>query len=308
MMGVGGSLNQDSTTPLKTPKIVRPARAASSTGDKNTIRSIQRAVEILSFMVSKNVPCDLDVIASESGLKKTTAHRILQTLADVGMVERDIRTRRYKAGRRLVSLGLAAYAEFDLSRIAAPILEAVRDALNETANLTVLERNEIVIVERFPSPHLLKLALDRGSRLPVHCTATGKAILAHLPQSRRQQVVASLALQRLTPKTLATPETLLADLEIIRRRGYAICDEEFAVGQVGYATPILDHTGECLAAVNVSFLLARHPDRTRHQDFIEHVLNAGERISREMGYAGPWPAKDADFESAENAESNDREA
>ena len=79
------------------------------------------------------------------------------------------------------------------------------------------------------------------------------------------------------------------------------------MGQVGYATPILDHTGECLAAVNVSFLLARHPDRASHGGFIENVLSAGKRISREMGYAGPWPAKDADLGSAEKAESPDRE-
>ena len=218
------------------------------------------------------------------------------------MVERDVNSRHYKAGRRLVSLGLAAYSEFDLSRIAVPILKAACDALNETTNLTVLEGNEIVIVERFQSPHLLTLALNRGPRLPVHCTATGKAILAHLPLDLSKAVFASTAFERLTRNTLVTPETLMADIELIRRRGYAVCDEEFALGQIGYATPIFDHQGECLAAVNVSFLLARHPDRKQHDYFIDVILDAGEKISREMGYSGPWPGTDADPESAKDFE------
>lgn len=293
-------MKQDSSNRSLSQNAVRGAKAMRPVDDKNIVHSIYRAVGILSLLVSNKVPCELDALASEAGLKKTTAHRILQTLVDLGMVERDSQTRRYKAGRRLVSLGLAAYSNFDLSHIAAPILESIRDALGETTNLTVLEGNEIVIVERFPSPHLLNLVLNRGSRLPVHCTATGKAILAHLAPDCRAALVNILTLKQMTPKTLVTAEALLADLEITRNQGYAVCDEEFAIGQIGYAAPVLGPNGECLAAVNISFILARHPDRSVHEQFIEQILNAGELISRGMGYAGPWPSTDADSQSANN--------
>ena len=236
-----------------------PAAAAADRPGAPPSRPLARAFDALALVASSPRPPPATTIATRLGLTPSSAHRLLAQLADAGLVVREPGSRGYRPSPRLaafargVLLGAPAQAERHA------ILEGLVARIGETCNLTMLDRSRVVYLDRVESHWPLRLHLAPGSRVPVHCTASGKLFLATMPKARRAALLRALPLDRHAPATIVEAGALARELEALRRRDLGIDAEEFIVGLVAVAVPVRDRRGRVAAAVAVHAPAARMP-------------------------------------------------
>ena len=214
------------------------------------MRSVERAIAILDFLAEGGWQTGADV-ARELGVHRSTALRLLGTLERHGLVERDLRTAKYRLGRRLPQLASVVTGEFDLRYVARPVCEALAAALGETVTLDVLAGDVIVPIEQATASTSMVSVNWLGRRTPAHCTASGKVILAFGPPSLRQRLLAP-PLERPTEKAITDRSELDRQLEAARDQGVARTYEELEVGLDAIAAPVFGADGEVVAALDVS--------------------------------------------------------
>lgn len=193
----------------------------------------------------------LSALARETGLNKTTAHRLLSALEREGMLGRAADGDRYVLGPEVVVLGGRALRANNLRAVARPELEQLAEETRETASLEILSGGEMLVIDEIVGGHLMSGVPDLGSRWPLHASSTGLAVLAYLPD----EMAAGLLPRTLTPVTTATITgrvALRAELACIRERGYSVADETLEVGLVAIAAPIFDHDGRVVAALSIA--------------------------------------------------------
>lgn len=251
---------------------------------RDQIKSISKAIQLCDSILQHEEPVGLKELTESSGLNKTTTHRILRTMLTLDLITQDLNTKKYKLGPKLITLGLSALKNTDLHKEALPLMKKLRDETGETVNLSILDGDEIMTIERLRSAFLYSLNLSIGSRLPLHCTSQGKVILAFLNIKRCEEIINSLKLRLKTPKTIVDKSQFRRELADIRRTGYAINREEFEIGISAAAGPILDHTGEAVAAMNVSYAIVRHPDPEYPVQLSEKVVEACRQLSFSLGW------------------------
>src|SRR3954447_542756 len=191
-------------------------------------------------------------LALRLGIPRTTLYRILAILVERGLVRQDPSRRVYAVGFRLLEMAQGVWSAPDLSTAAAPELRALRDATGETAYIAVLEGKEVISLGKFEGAHEVRSAARLGQHKPLHCTSQGKAILAFLSPEHRDQILARLKLQAMTPRTITTKDQLLTALELVRARGFAVDDEEILEGVRCVGAPVLDASGTVLGAVSIA--------------------------------------------------------
>lgn len=207
-----------------------------------------RALELLETIARTGRALALPELAALINLPKPTVHRLCQKLESEGYLMREPGGRRYTVGRRLLRLGLdvmRAGATFDRRAI----LEKLVNEIGETCNFTALAGHEVVYLDRVEARWPLRLHLEPGSRVPLHCTASGKLFLAGLPDDKRERLIEALDLAAYTPATLTARATLEAELAAIKDQGYSLDREEFLLGLVAIAVPVIDAQGTTLAAI-----------------------------------------------------------
>ena len=218
-----------------------------------------RAFALLEALAAEDGPVALADLAARVRLPKATVHRLLAQLASAELVRREPEGRRFTVGARLSALALRVLANSTHRGARHAILQSLVDDLGETCNLTMLDGAEIVYLDRVDTPSPLRVNLQPGSKVPLHCTASGKLLLALLPAARRQRLVAQLRLDRATPNTLGTRAALEAQLKRVRRERLGIDAEEFITGLVCVAVPILAGDGRAIGAVAMQAPVARVP-------------------------------------------------
>jgi DNA-binding IclR family transcriptional regulator len=254
---------------------------------RDSVQSLERAFDLLEALAAEG-ELGVTELAARTGLVPSTAHRLLATLAKRGYVAQSSVSGRYLVGYKVIEV--ASGLEHRLSRlraVARPHLERIQHATGETTNLVVLDGDRVVYVDQIEGSHSVRMFTVVGTAALAHTTASGKAIMAYGPA----EVAAALfadgeLLERLTPRTLVSLEALVGDFARIRRRGYAIDNEEHEEGVGCVAAPLFDHTGRPCAAISVSGPSARivHADTTELGGLlIEH----GSRISEALGYRRP---------------------
>ena len=215
------------------------------------VRSVEKAMGILELFDAESPSLTLQDVVQLTGLNRATAYRFCQTLLFLGFLERT-GDRGYRPGMKTLLLGHAAFATLELPEIAWPYLEELQSATGETANLAVRDGAEIVYLMRLKSAQLVNIQLFVGSRLPVYCTSMGKAILAFLPADDLKQVLADCSFESHTPNTITSATRLKQELVQVRRKGFAINDEELELGLRGVAAPIFDSEGYPIASINIA--------------------------------------------------------
>ena len=217
-----------------------------------------RAFALLERVVRAETALTLRDAAEGSGLPKPTTYRMLAMLENAGLITRDSDARRLSPGPRLTRIALDALLNAQVRAPRHAILKSLAHAIGETVNLTMLDGSDVVYLDRVETAWPLRMNLQPGSRVPLHCTASGKLLLASLPASRRRRLVHSLVLEPHTSRTLTDAKTLESELAQIRRRGYATDDEEYVAGLVCIAVPVTlrRRTAACIA---VHAPLARMP-------------------------------------------------
>jgi IclR family pca regulon transcriptional regulator len=215
------------------------------------IQSVSRALAILELFDERRPYLSTTEIAELTGLNRATAYRFCQTLLSLGYLE-EVAPRRFRPGLKAVSLARAALSSRELPDLALPYLRELRDSAGETVNMALLDGAEVVYVSRLLSHHLLALRLFVGSRLPVHTSSLGRAMLAFLPEEEVVQLLGRLELTAFTKHTIVDRRRLLAELHRIRTRGYALNDQELVIGIRGIAAPVFGIGGRPIAAINIS--------------------------------------------------------
>ena len=205
------------------------AGQAAAAGERGTgsVQSISRAFSLLEVIADLGGAATLSRLADHSGLPQATVHRLLRTLVDLGYVRQE-ESRQYALAPRLVRLG--EIAKNLLGTWAVPHLQRLVDATGESANLAMLEGDQVVYTAQVPGLHAMRMFTEVGRRASVHCTAVGKAMLADLPPDRVRAIVVPSGMPAQTPHTITTIAALTEELARIRAQGFAVDDEEQEVG------------------------------------------------------------------------------
>jgi DNA-binding IclR family transcriptional regulator len=249
---------------------------------RDSVQSLERAFDLLEALASGG-ELGVTELAARTGLVPSTAHRLLATLTKRGYVTQSSLSGRYLLGYKVVEV--ASGLEHRLSRlraVARPHLEQVQQATGETTNLVILDGERVIYVDQVEGSRSVRMFTVVGTAALAHTTGSGKAIMAFGPPEAVSALYAGREpLERLTPRTLATVEALEDDFRRIRRRGYAIDNEEHEEGVGCVATPLFDHTGRPCAAISVSGPSARllHADTAELAGLlIEHAAQVSEAL------------------------------
>ncbi len=247
-------------------------------------QSVARALSLLEAFTRERPEWGVRELARRVGLNKTTVFRLLGALEREGLVARNPSTDGYRLGPEAIALGARALATLDLRTEAREELEALARTTGETATLEVLAGSEVLILDEVAGPRVVGASPSVGTRWPVHATSTGKILLAWA-EERRADLFERAELAepaRCTPSTISSRAELEAELEEVRRRGFAIAVDELEVGYAAAAAPVRDHQGDVVAAVSVGGPSARlRPERGEAS--VVAVRAAADRLSRRLG-------------------------
>jgi IclR family transcriptional regulator, acetate operon repressor len=204
-------------------------------GPSGGVQSLHRALDILEAVADRGGTLSIAEIAATTELPMATAHRLVRTLVERGYM-RQSSNRAYALGFRLPPL--ASVANIVLGRGAAPILSDLVVEIGETANLAILAGDEAEYIAQEPSRFAMRMFIEVGKRVELHCTGVGKALLAQLDDRSARAIIDRQELTRQTDHTITTRVALLAELDRIRRQGYAFDDQEQEIGVRCVAVPI----------------------------------------------------------------------
>jgi DNA-binding IclR family transcriptional regulator len=247
------------------------------------LQSVERAIAILDSFSLEKPERGVSELSRELGLHKSTVSRLLRTLAHGGLLSRNPETERYRLGVGLIGLAAQVVDHMDVRELARPFLQRLAEACQETVNLSVLEAGQVVNLEQFvPHARRVKNIGLVGRRMCTHCTAAGKALLAHLPSAAVEGIMQD-GLERFTPHTIVDPQELRLELQRVRERGYAIAQEELEEGLNVVAAPVFDHTGAAEASVSIAGPAYRVTPET-FPDLGQRLLGVAASISRQLGY------------------------
>ncbi|MEW5962809.1 MAG: IclR family transcriptional regulator [Pseudomonadota bacterium] len=213
------------------------------------LSALEKSLLVLEAVASHPRPVGLPDLTAELGLPRQTIHRVLQQLSETGLLIRDPSRERYAIGPRLNALALAALSTRNQAAPVRAILAETVRKVGETCNVGVLDGLEFVYLDRIEAEWSLRVHLAAGSRVPAYCTSGGKVLLAYLDAGIRDALLGAVPLRAYTRNTITSPDTLAAELDRIRAAGFAVNDEEYTVGIIGAAVPILDRTGRALGAL-----------------------------------------------------------
>jgi len=251
------------TVSKKPKKLLLAAGAAAERSEQRLpadpyqLQGLDRVVAILDVLGASDDSLSLADICQRMNLHKSTAHRALMALERTGMIER-APGNRYRLGLKLYDMGSRAVEQIDLRSRVHPYLRKLALGVNEIVHLGVLHKTRVVYIDKIePINRRVCISSRTGTSNPVYSTSLGKAILAYLPPDEIARIVSDVRFSAFTAKTLTTPQELLEALERVRRRGYAVDDEEMEIGTRCVGAPILDRTGRAIAAVSVSGAASR---------------------------------------------------
>jgi len=225
---------------------------------EDNVPATLRAISVLEALVAADQPTSLAELTDASGLPKPTLYRMLRMLESAGLVGREPGARRYAPGPRLAALGRNVMLNGSLRTERRAILARLVGEIGETCNFTMLDGDQVIYVDRVETAWPLRMTLTSGSHVPLHCTASGKLLLALLPKGPRERLTRQLALTRYTESTITDTKRFAAELARIRARRYATDDEEFHAGLVCVAVPVLGKKRAC-AALAVQAPMSRMP-------------------------------------------------
>lgn len=249
---------------------------------KKTIGSVIKAVEIIDLITNSPEELGATEISQRLDLNVSGTYHILNTLKSTSMIEQNHKTKKYRLGMKLWKIGKKAREQNQLGFFIQPFLKELRDITNETANLTILDQDEIVYIAQEQSNRFAQMFTRTGARAPLYCSGSGKVLLAYQSDEKQAAMMSKIVFTRFTEKTINDPLELQRQLAVIRQRGYAYDNEEREEGVSCIAAPIFDFDGEIIAAMSISGPTPRfHPEN--RDKWIGAILDITSRVSLSLG-------------------------
>jgi DNA-binding IclR family transcriptional regulator len=249
---------------------------------KAAVQSIERAAAILRSFTETEPELGVTELGQRLGLHKSTVSRMIAALQREGLIGQNSDTGKYRLGVGLVSLAGVALGRINVRGAAQPHLDQLVRETQETVTVDILTDETCLIVEQKESPQAVRYVSWIGRRFPLHCTASGKVLLAALSENERKKALA-LPLQKYTSNTITSCEVLLEALAEVATNGYAIALEEYEAGFGAVSAPIFDHAGHVVAALAISAPSFRLSSATLSQ-FVPCLHKTTAAVSAELGY------------------------
>jgi DNA-binding IclR family transcriptional regulator len=242
------------------------------------IQSLARGLKIMELMAASADGAGVTELADQLGIDKSSASRLVQTLANYGYAEQDPVSRRYRLGPQVVRLSRSLLTRMPLRDEAKPFLRQLVERTGECAHVAILAQDQALYIDQVESPASLRVTTGVGTLAPLHSTALGKCLLAF-----GNNVEIPAMLPTFTPRTITNPDTLHAHLEQTRQQGYAVDDEEYDYGVRCVAAPVYDYRGKVIGAIGISGPAGRMGLDSISQ-FAEIVLEISRDLSDRMSF------------------------
>ena len=245
------------------------------------IQSVVRTLNIFEYL-SINGESSVTEIADYLGENKTTAHRFLLSIKHEGYIEQNQKNKKYKLSIKVFEIGNRVMDALDIRTVAKSVIKDLSYKLSETINLGILNRGDIVYIDKAISYNNLRLDSPIGGRDPAHSTALGKCILAFLPESVVDNYVFEYGLIMKTKNTITKAELLYKELALIKEQGYAYDKEEIVMGVECVAAPIFDSRMNPIAAISVS-IPVNVENSKKLKKYKDYIVIASKEISNKLG-------------------------
>ena len=251
------------------------------TEEKN-VKSLEKALDIIEIVSNEQQDASLSEIARQTGLPKSTVHRLIATLTGRGYLEKT-EAGSYKIGLKLFEAVSCYINNLELQTEARPYIAELTSHLGLTSYLGILDGAEVVYIEKLDAVSSMKMYYQIGSRIHAYCSSLGKCLLANYSKAQLDVILEDCSFIKFTPNTIASREELDAEIAKVRKQGWAMDNEEFEKGHRCIGAPIFDYKGDIIAAVSASGDKRVLTD-DRIEEVAEAVMKAASRISHRMGY------------------------
>jgi DNA-binding IclR family transcriptional regulator len=253
--------------------------------DRYVIPSLARAFQVLDMLVEEPKGLTLAEMGRRSDIPKSTLFRILVTLQKHHAIAWNEEERNFRLGSRLWELGINYLDQSDLYHASSRYMKALAEQSRETIFMGTMEEGEVIYLRRMESPKSITVVKKLRQRVPAHCTATGVAMLAFLPESEVQHIIDEHGLPAFNDATLTDRDALMRRLQEVRDTGVAIVDGEYNQELLCVSAPVFDHTNRPRASLTIALISSQLNDRNRINTVAEQVRQVAQEFSREMGYS-----------------------
>jgi len=267
-------------------------RKTAQSKPSNLVQTIERVSLILDMVGQNSQGMSIRDLSAGLGLPKGTIHRILASLAYFGYIRQEPVTKLYFLGLKLMDLNTQLSNQLDFRKVAEPILRDLAEKTKQTAHLVILDRDEVVYVDKIETPQHtggLKMASRIGSRNPAHSSAVGKVLLSYYPEEDLAAFLQRKGLPRRTQNTITRRDDFRDHLKTVRHQGYAMDEEENEQGIRCVGAPIFDDKGRPVAAISVSGSVFQMTKEVVQDVMKGKVMAAAAEISRRLGFRGGEP-------------------
>ncbi len=245
-----------------------------------SVKSAERVLRVFDLLAQHPEGLTIKEISQTLSFPQSSTSGLIETLYKESYLTADS-LRKYKLGPKLIQLGGIAKDSLDISALGAPLLKKLMEEVQETVFMAVLEQSELVYVAKINSNRSIRTTAEPGKSKPLYCTGLGKAFLTFLPEDRREEILSSLRLEPITPKTITKKASLLLQLEGFAEQGYSIDDEENEEGLYCLAAPVYGVDRRIQAAISIAGpkeRMLKQKDR-----IVKKLLNTAMKISNSIG-------------------------
>ena len=263
----------------------RPPQEEKHEADKEHggVQSIARAFAIAEEIARNREGIGLAELSKRVGLHNSTTFHLVKTMVQLGYVSQLADSRKYRIGRRMLTLAAGALDEIELVSVATPVLEKLTSETGEYSHFAIRSAEQIVVVAKIAGTGIFQMVDRTGAVRPAHATALGKVLLAALSPSQLERYLQTCELRRYTAKTIVEREVLVREIEEVRRKGLAFDDGEFDAEARCVAVPVRDFTGRVAGAIGMSGPMWRLSLQAL-QEKSKYVREAAVALSAELGF------------------------
>ena len=247
------------------------------------VPGLRRGLQILRVFDRQRTQLGAPEIARELGIPRSTVFRLMQTLEFMGLLEKVDYSSEYRLGIGVLSLGFEYLASMEVTELARPILDRLRDETGFSSHLAIRDSTDVVFVVKSAAKVAFASSVTIGTRFPAHATILGRVMLADLTNTELQSIYPSSKLPSYSDQTPETLNSLKMILGGDAARGYALSAAYFEHGIGSIAAPVRDNSGRVIAAINVIF----QDGKVEKHQYIDRVLQAASDLSRQLNYHPP---------------------
>ena len=249
----------------------------------SVINSLDRALKILEILGNSDSNMGVSELGRRLDVDKSTAYRLLATLAARGYVEQEPETKKYKLGLKIVELSSKVLDRLELRNVAKPFMKELVQHTDETVHLATLDMGNVVCIDQEETPSMINVNMAVGREAPGHCTSIGKVLWAHLKEEELDYILKKKVLTRYTARTITSIPELKLHLSKVKEQGYALDDEEFTIGVRCIAVPVWNYKNKVIASLGTSGL-AVNISLDRVEELVKTIVEVRDRLCLKLGH------------------------